>query len=142
MNAINNLIQFLNDNWTLLTAIAAGVFGICVKVKRWLKKSKVERQKAAIEAVRLSMLDLVTNAEKEFGTGAGVIKRSQVLNKIFEQYPVLAEALNIEDTTSMLDEMIEDALDDLREMLENNTEFYDLIYNVLTLTEEDLEAIE
>lgn len=138
MNAINNLLQFINNNWTLITAILAAAFGIYVKVKKWLALTKEQKKKAAIEAVRISILDLVTEAEQAYGGGTGVIKRSQVLHKIFDAYPVLAEALNIDATTDMLDGMIDEALRKLRELLEDNKEFYDIVYNTLTISGEEL----
>lgn len=138
MNGIANFLTFLNDNWTLLLTIGGAVAGIVIKTRSWFAKSKDEKIAAAIEALRVSMLSLVTEAEKEYGGGTGSVKRSQVLQKIFEQYPVLAQAVKIDDTTKLLDSMIDDALVEMRELLENNEAFYDLIHNTLTLTEAEL----
>ena len=140
MKAIINFLNFLCENWMLILAVFMAIGGILIKTRKWLSMSNDAKRKAAIEAVRRSMLALVTAAEQAYGSGTGLIKRSQVLEKIFTQYPVLADAVNITETTVMLDEMIDEALVDLRELFESNEKFYDIINNTLTLTGEELEV--
>lgn len=142
MNGIANFLTFLSENWTLILTIAGAIVGIVVKTRNWLDKSKDEKAWAAIDAIRLSMLSLVTEAEKEYGGGTGSVKRSQVLQKIFEQYPILGQVISVDTTTALLDTMIDDALVQMRKLLEDNEAFYDLINNTLTLTEADLAELD
>lgn len=141
MNGITNFLTFLNDNWTLIIACVAAIGGIVAKTVNWFKSNKQDRRKSAIEAVRRSMLALVTEAEQAYGAGTGTVKRSQVLERIFAQHPILAQAVNIEETTNMLDEMIDEALKELRKLLEDNEAFYDIINNTLTITGEELATL-
>ena len=138
MKAITNFLTFLNENWTLILVCLGAIAGIVAKTKNWMAKSQEEKKEAAIEAIRRSMLALVTEAEREYGSGTGTVKRADVLARIFTQYPILAEVMDIEDTTEMLDEMIDEALVTLRALLEDNEAFFDLINNTITLTGAEL----
>lgn len=114
MDGILNFIDFFVENWSMLATFLAVLIAFAVRVRTWLKKDKQARIDSAVKAVRNSMLSLVASAEDQYGHGTGAIKRSQVLEKIYERYPVLANA-NLE---TELDNMIYDALVDLREVLE------------------------
>ena len=133
MEAIKNFLQFINENWTMITAILAALAGIYAKFITWRKKTKKQKIDSAIEAVRVSLLGLVTEAEQQFGAGTGAIKRSQVLSRIFETYPVLASALELDKLVDMLDGMLDDNLAKLNEMLASNEEFRDLVYQTLKI---------
>lgn len=146
MEAVTKAVTFLNENWTLILTVVAAAGGIVAKTANWLKKDKAEKKEAAIDAIRKTALSLVTEAERRYGSGTGAVKRAKVLEKIFEKYPVIAQVINKDDTAELLDKIIDEALVELRELLESNTEFYDLINNTLTiegpfLTGVELEAI-
>lgn len=136
MNGILNFLNMLNDNWTLILAAAAALFGIAAKTHKWVRMGEEEKRKAAIEAVRKSMLAMVTEAEQKYGSGTGTVKRSDVLKEIFEQYPVLAQAIHIDGTTELLDSMIDTALKDLRKLLEDNNEFNAIINGLIVEVKE------
>ena len=92
MDGIRNFLQFVNDNWTSIVII----LGLCValyeKIKAFLSKSNAEKIEAAKAQLKEVMLKLITDAEVDYESWnkAGSIKRSQVIQKIFSDYPVLS----------------------------------------------------
>ena len=134
MEAIKNFVQFINDNWTLITAILAALAGIYAKFTAWRKKTKKQKIDSAIEAVRVSLLGLVTEAEQAYGAGTGAIKRSHVYARIFEEHPVLAEALELDKLVDMLDGMLDENLAELNKTLADNEAFRDMVYSTLDLS--------
>ena len=131
MIAIKNALEFINQNWTLIVAICAALFGVYLKIKAFFSQSKENQVRAAIEAVRLSLLSWVTEAELAYGGGTGAIKRSQVLKKIFEAYPILTQVLDPVELTAKLDKMIDDSLVDMRKLLENSEAFTDWVNSIM-----------
>lgn len=134
MEAIKNFIQFVSDNWTMITTILAALAGLCAKIAAWRKKTKKQRIDAAIEAVRVSMLGLVTEAEQAYGAGTGAIKRSHVFARIFEEHPILAEALELDKLVDLLDGMLDENLAELNKTLADNEAFRELVYSTLNLS--------
>lgn len=134
MEAIKNFIQFVSDNWTMITTILAALAGLYAKIVTWRKKTKKQRIDAAIEAVRVSMLGLVTEAEQAYGAGTGAIKRSHVFARIFEEYPILAESLELDKLVDLLDGMLNENLAELNKTLADNEAFRELVYSTLNLS--------
>ena len=129
MESINKFMNFLVENWTALCAIA--VLGIVAYewIQNFLKKSKEEQEaiiqeqvEIAKEQVREIMLKLVTEAEKDYREWikAGEIKRAQVIDAIFEKYPILMMVTNQEELIKWLDDTIDKALFKMREIFEAN----------------------
>lgn len=134
MQAIYNFLQYLNDNWTMILAIIALLFALYMKIKntvsKWMKMSEEEKQKEledqvkkAKQAIANYILSLVASAEVDWeGAGLGVIKRAQVIEKIYKEYPVLLQVVNQEDVIKFIDENIEIALQIVREKIRKETE--------------------
>lgn len=134
MQAIYNFLQYLNDNWTMILAIIALLFALYMKIKntvfKWMKMSEEEKQKEledqvkkAKQAIANYILSLVASAEVDWeGAGLGVIKRAQVIEKIYKEYPVLLQVINQEDVIKFIDENIEIALQIVREKIRKETE--------------------
>lgn len=134
MQAIYNFLQYLNYNWTMILAIIALLFALYMKVKntvtKWMKMSEEEKQKElenqvkkAKQAIANYILSLVASAEVDWeGAGLGVIKRAQVIEKIYKEYPVLLQVVDQEDVIKFIDENIEIALQIVREKIRKETE--------------------
>ena len=92
LNGIKVFLQFINDYWTSIMIIISILASIYVKVKTFMKKSKEERIVAAKMQIKEIVLKLVADAELEYGdwAKAGSLKRSEVIQRIFENYPVLS----------------------------------------------------
>lgn len=129
MESINKFMNFIVENWTMLCAIV--VIGIAAYewIQNFLKKSKEEQEtiireqiEIAKEQVREIMLKLVTEAEKDYREWikAGEIKRAQVIDAIFEKYPILLMVTNQAELIQWLDDTIDEALKKMRKIFEEN----------------------
>ena len=54
---------------------------------------------------------------------------------LVERFPIISLFI----TEEKYDELLDQALDEFRKMLEDNSSLYDYVYNTLTVTEEDTE---
>lgn len=109
------------------------VLAIVKKTVEFFNKSKEEREAIAqaeiekqVEIAKAQinevMLRLVTEAEKDYlqWMSAGDIKRSQVINEVFEMYPVLSQVTNQEEIIKFIDDAIKEALKKMRKIFEQN----------------------
>lgn len=105
-------MQFLIENWYLLVAgiavVAVGGYAVYVFVKK--------PSDAQLRSVKEWMLWAVTKAEKELGSGTGKLKLRYVYDMFVTKFPWLERVISFE-TVSM---MVDDALEEMREMLETN----------------------
>lgn len=141
MDKVINIINWALEHWiSILAAIVCGM-ALIAKLRKWLDMDAEERFKSLRESVRLVMLALVTEAEKLYGGGTGSLKRSYVLEQIFRMFPDIGKLISKETIVKMLDNMIDTALAELREMLETNPGFFDRINDTITLEGELLEGV-
>ena len=93
------------------------------KIEAYLSLSEQEKINLALEQVRVTALKMVTNAEIEYDewVKAGSIKRSEVIDHIFEKYPILSKVTDQEYLIKKIDEIIDEALVTMREVIEENT---------------------
>ena len=65
---------------------------------------------------------MITDAEVEYQdyVKAGEIKRSQVIQKIYADFPILARVQDQEQLVAWIDEQIDNALKTLRKIIEEN----------------------
>ena len=120
---IKNFLELINQNWTLITVIIG--LGILVfnKIKSYLSLSEQEKINLALEKIRITALKLVTDAEEEYENWvkAGTIKRAEVIDVIFEKYPILNKVTDRDALIKILDEIIDEALVEMRKVIEENT---------------------
>lgn len=135
LTGIQNFLQYITDNWTAITIIIALLIGLYMRIKAFIKKVKVEKdanEKKQLESLiscakkqaAEMILKWVTDAEIDYEswTKAGAIKRSQVIEKVFEKFPVLAKITNQDEVIAWIDETINTALKDLRKIVAENKE--------------------
>ena len=120
LTSIQNLMQYINDNWTTIIIIIGLALSLVAKIKNYLKLSEQEKIDIAKKQIKETMLKFVTNAEEDYyeWTSAGGIKRSQVIDEIFAKYPVLAKVTNQDELIAWIDETIDDALKTMRDIFE------------------------
>lgn len=120
LQGIKNFLMFVNDNWTMITVIIALVIAIVKKAKDFFSKSDDEKIAIAKQQIKETVLKLITEAEVDYyeWVQAGAIKRSQVINQIFEMYPILSKVTNQEELIAWIDKVIDDSLDTMREIFE------------------------
>lgn len=122
LEGIKNFLQFLNNNWTMIVTIVLLALALIKKILDFRKKSTQEKIEIVKKQIQQSMLKFVTEAEIDYQEwiSAGEIKRSQVINQIYEKYPLLAKVADQDKLIAWLDEIIDEALDTMRDIFEEN----------------------
>ena len=134
MKGILHFLSWINENWTIIVAIITLVFSLYLKVKasfnKWIKMTDEEKQKdledqikKAKQAIANYILSFVASAETEWeGNGLGPIKRAQVIEKIYKDYPILLEISDQREFMKFIDEHIDLALETVRETFQKEEE--------------------
>lgn len=131
LTGIRNVLEFIDNNWTAIIIIIGLATAIVKKVREFLSKSEDERIEIAKKQIEEIMLKLTTDAENDYKTwvDAGAIKRSQVINQIFEMYPILSRVANQEELIFWIDCVIDEALEIMRDVfskqVDDNNEVLD-----------------
>lgn len=126
MNGIINFLNLINENWTSITVI----IGLCImlykKIKDYISKTDDEKVEIAKKQIKEICLRLVSEAEADYmdWSQAGEIKRAQVIQEIYKQYPVLEKVINQDALIDFIDDAIDEALVTLREVIEVNEDSF------------------
>lgn len=122
LDGIKNFLQFINDNWTSIIIIISLIIAISQKVKSYLAKSNDEKIASAKSQIKEVILKLISDAEVDYEdwNKAGSIKRAQVIQKIFTEYPVLSKVANQEQLIEWIDTIIDESLKELRKIVAQN----------------------
>ena len=122
LDGIRNFLELVNENWTTIIVIIGLVIAIAKKGVAFFSKSDEEKIAIAKKQIQETMLKLITDAEENYDewNQAGSIKRAQVINELFANYPILSKVANQEDLIKWIDEVIDESLITLREIVENN----------------------
>lgn len=123
MKSLVNFLQWLNDNWSAIIVIIGLIVALGMKIKSYLKLSNQEKIEIAYHVIKQRILTYVSDAEKDYEKykKAGSIKRAEVIDKIYKEYPILNKVADQATVTAKLDELIDDALVDLRAVIEKNS---------------------
>lgn len=106
------MMDYILENWFLiLAALAVTCMSIYVVVD-FSRKPRAEQ----IKQVREWLLWAVTQAEKELGGGTGQLKLRYVYDLFVQRFPWLSKIV----TFDWFSNLVDDALVDMREMLEKN----------------------
>ena len=125
LTGIQNFLQFINDNWTAILIIIALGFSIALKIKNLFTKGKNGQIEIAKAQIKQIILKLITDAEIDYNdwVKSGSIKRAQVIQKIYADYPILAKVTDQETLIAWIDAEINNSLKELRKIVaENATE--------------------
>lgn len=120
LNGIQNFLQLINANWTTILVILGLSVGIVQKIQDYWTKSDEEKIEIAKAQIKETLLTLVSDAEMDYGewNKTGSIKRSQVINELFDKYPVLSRALNQKELIQWMDHEIDSSLQTLRGIID------------------------
>ena len=123
MNGIQNFLTLINENWTSIIVIIGLLLAIVKKAKSYFSKSNDEKIAIAKAQTQETILKMITDAEVDFNewNQAGSIKRSQVIDMIFKDYPVLSKVVNQKEIIAWIDKEIDNSLKVLRKVIEENT---------------------
>ena len=105
-------MNFIINNWYIILALAAVLGMAAWYVYRYFNLPS----EAQLAKVREWLLWAVTEAEKELGGGTGKLKLRQVYDLFVTRFPWLARIVPFD----LFSDMVDDALDEMREMLKNN----------------------
>jgi hypothetical protein len=125
LTGIQNFLQFINDNWTAIIIIIALGLSIALKIKNLFTKGKNGQIEIAKAQIKQIILKLITDAEIDYNDWAksGSIKRAQVIQQIYADYPILAKVTDQETLIAWIDTEINNSLKELRKIVaENATE--------------------
>lgn len=122
LDGIKNFLMFINDHWTEIIVVAGLALAVWKKVSAYLKKTDEEKIQIAKEQLGETILKFVTQAEEDYDdwVKAGAVKRAQVIDVIFQKYPILNRVTDQETLIAEIDNLIDSALDELREILSKN----------------------
>lgn len=119
LDGLKNFLSFMNDNWTTIVVIISLLIAIYQKIRSFISKSNEEKIASAKAQIKEIVLKLITDAEIDYEhwNKTGSIKRSQVIQKIFDEYPILAKAVDQKAVIAWIDEFIDESLKELRKVL-------------------------
>jgi hypothetical protein len=119
--SIKNFLEYINDNWATIVAIAGLAVAIYTKIKNYLKLSKEEKIEAAMKIVKQEMLKYMSDAELEWSgyKNSGNLKKSQVIKKIYEQHPELKTLVDQDTLISIIEKIIDDNMDEMNKVIHN-----------------------
>lgn len=118
-------IKFIMENWYIILAFVAAGMAAGIAVYHFVKQPKADQ----LKKVREWLLWAVVEAEKALGSGTGQLKLRRVYDLFVVRFPWLAKIIPFE----MFGKMVDDALDEMRELLENNEAVAAYINGVLVL---------
>ena len=130
MKGIINIANFISDNYITILALILIIVGIVVKVKKFFSQDR-EAQKEqlkdsvnnVLEYIKVVLNDLVVKAEKIYGPGTGVIKKSYVYRELIKIVPSLEEYIIDGDITiKVIGDLIDDAVDALNKSAKKNSD--------------------
>lgn len=94
-----NIIQFLAANWDSVLVVLAFLVLVVVLIKRGETK-----------VLKKILFNLVTQAEKQFGSGTGELKFAAVADWIYQRIPAVLKLLFTEkDIADMIEAVLEEA---------------------------------
>ena len=122
MDGFMNFLMFVNNHWTEIIVIIGLLLAVGKKVVAYLNMSDDEKIAIAKKQLGETMLKLVTQAEKDYNAWvqAGAVKRSEVIDAIFQKYPILNRVTDQETLIAEIDKMIDAALVEMREIFSKN----------------------
>ena len=101
------MTDFIVSNWDSILFILLAIIALIFLYRRGAKKKVFE-----------ILFYLVTVAEEEFGGGTGQLKFAAVTTWIYERLPAITKLLF---TAKQIDNMIEGAVERMKEYLESNS---------------------
>ena len=118
-------INFILENWYIILAfVAAGVVA-GIAVYHYMKQPRADQ----LRKVREWLLWAVIQAERALGSGTGQLKLRSVYDLFVVRFHWLAKIVPFD----MFCKMVDDALDEMRELLENNEDVAAYINGTLVL---------
>ena len=131
MKGIISLIALISDNWSTIVIAIAIILGVINRVRAFMKLSKNDKKEAALKIIKEEILKLMSDAEINWVDykKSGQIKRSEVITKIYTQFPELASVVDQETVMNEIDKLINESKDTMDTIFEKNTDSTDSVEN-------------
>lgn len=119
INGIKNFLELINNNWTTIMVVCGLLVSLYYKVVKFIKLSDDEKINQTKTVIKNVMLSLVSDAELNYSdwNKSGAIKRAEVINKIFTDYPILNKVTDKEKLISEIDGMLDESLKEMRNII-------------------------
>ena len=125
------ILKLILENW-LIFVIVVVLLGLTVyAVLRFLKLTPQQQ----LDKIRIALLYMVTEAEKELKRKTGQVKRAMVWDWLVERFGFIIVFFRV----VKFEEVFDDSLEKFKKMLESNSSLYDYVYNTVTVSDEDTE---
>ena len=124
LDGFNNFLMFVNEHWTEIIVLIGLAIAVWKKVTSYLNMSDDEKIAIAKKQIGEIMLKLVTEAEQNYNTWvkAGAVKRAEVIDVIYQKYPILNRVADQDTLITEIDKMIDEALVEMRKIVSENQE--------------------
>ena len=124
LHGVQNFLLFISKNWLNIVVIICLIVAIVKAAISFCNKSDEEKIAIVQKQIKEIILKLVTDAEIDYmeWVKAGEIKRAQVIDRIFDMYPILSTIINQEDVINWLDKIIDESLKIMRDIFTHNEE--------------------
>jgi len=119
MEGIVKTLTFIHDNWTNIVLIFAIAFVIYKRVSAFLSLSKEEKIDAAYRIIKEELLKYMCEAEVNWQAfeKAGLLKKSEVITKIYQQFPILNEYVDQETLIKDISDMIKECMVEMNRII-------------------------
>lgn len=114
-------MEWFMENWYVIVAILAGIVALVGAVIAFFKLPVAAQR----DRIRQWLLWAVSLAEQKFGGGTGQLKLREVYDKFITKFPFTSKIISFQTFSNLVD----DALVDMKEMLDKNDNINDIISN-------------
>lgn len=117
---VKEFFKMIADNWILCIGIVILVYSIFDIIRNLIKYNDIKKIQNTIHKISGVIAEYVYEAEikyiKKHIIHAGVVKRAEVISKIYEKYPELSKYINQELIIEKIDELINKVLDEIQQI--------------------------
>lgn len=119
INGIRNFLELINNNWTTIMVVCGLCVSLYYKIMQFIKLSDDEKINQTKTVIKNVMLSLVSDAELNYSdwNKSGAIKRAEVINKIFTDYPILDKVTDKDKLIKEIDNMLDESLKEMRNII-------------------------
>lgn len=126
-------MNYIIDNWYIIFALTLATVFVLYLVVKFLNMPSSKQ----LNKVREWLLLAVTNAEKELGSGTGKLKLRYVYDMFLGKFPWIAKVITFEQFSYLVD----DALDEMRELLATNKAVAQIVNNEIKKENENEQPV-
>lgn len=126
-------MNYIIDNWYIIFALTLATVFVLYLVVKFLNMPSSKQ----LNKVREWLLLAVTNAEKELGSGTGKLKLRYVYDMFLGKFPWIAKVITFEQFSYLVD----DALDEMRELLATNKAVAQIVNNEIKKENENEQSV-